>query len=87
MTDIIKLFMLIANSQQEPEPEPEPEPAPEPGITMEGLQAAMAEMVEKMGDQLKTSLQASNITGSRQPEPATAEQILAKIINPPNKAE
>lgn len=71
----------------EPEPEPEPEPAQEPGITMEGLQAAMAEMVEKMGDQLKTSLQASNITGSRQPEPATAEQILAKIINPPNKAE
>ena len=25
MTDIIKLFMLIANSQQEPEPEPDPE--------------------------------------------------------------
>lgn len=73
--------------EPEPEPEPKPEPAPEPGITMEGIQAAMAEMVEKMGDQLKTSLQASNITGSRQPEPATAEQILAKIINPPNKAE
>lgn len=25
MTDIIKLFMLIANSEQEPEPEPDPE--------------------------------------------------------------
>lgn len=25
MTDIIKLFMLIANSQQEPEPDPEEE--------------------------------------------------------------
>ena len=25
MTDIIKLFMLIANSEREPEPEPDPE--------------------------------------------------------------
>ena len=25
MTDIIKLFMLIANSETEPEPEPDPE--------------------------------------------------------------
>ena len=25
MTDIIKLFMLIANSEPEPEPEPDPE--------------------------------------------------------------
>lgn len=83
----ITVAMGAAQPAPEPEPEPEPEPAPEPGITMEGIQAAMAEMVEKMGDQLKTSLQASNITGSRQPEPATAEQILAKIINPPNKAD
>lgn len=28
MTDIIKLFMLIANSEQEPEPEPDPEQEP-----------------------------------------------------------
>ena len=29
MTDIIKLFMLIANSLPEPEPEPEPDPEEE----------------------------------------------------------
>lgn len=36
MTDIIKLFMLIANSQPEPEPEPDPEEEEEDDDTATG---------------------------------------------------
>ena len=36
MTDIIKLFMLIANSEPEPEPEPDPEEVEEDNDTAAG---------------------------------------------------
>ena len=36
MTDIIKLFMLIANSETEPEPEPDPEEEEEDNDTAAG---------------------------------------------------
>lgn len=61
----------------QPEPEPAPQPAPQPAYDMTALLAKMDEMTK--------AVQASNIAAGRQPQPETADDILAAIIRPPRK--
>lgn len=61
----------------QPDPEPAPQPAPQPAYDMTALLAKMDEMTK--------AVQASNIAAGRQPQPETADDILAAIIRPPRK--
>ena len=79
--------IAIAVNAKAPEPEPEPEPVQEPKLDMDDLKTFVEGLVNDLGTGLKSAIQDENISRSRQPEPVSTEQILAKIINPPNKSE
>ena len=72
--------------QQDPEPAPEPkkEPEqkkPEPAASQPDL---LAQLLSKF-DGLQSAIQANAVMSTKQPEPETADQILAAIIRPPRK--
>lgn len=67
--------------EQKPEPKPEPEKKPEPATSQPDL---LAQLLSKF-DGLQSAIQANAVMSSKQPEPETADQILASIIRPPKK--
>lgn len=71
--------------QKEPE-QKEPEQK-EPEQDQTEIKTFIEGLVKELGDGLKESIQASNRQGARQPEPESADQILASIISPPKKKE
>lgn len=66
--------------QKAPEPVKEPEKAPEKTPDDAALNKLMEELTG-----IKADIKASNLAGASQPEPETADSILAAIINPPVK--
>ena len=65
-------------SAPEPEPEPKPEPMPEPAPNPDDYYAKISEQM----DGILSAIQKSNIIKDQQPQPMTAEDALASIINP-----
>ena len=74
--EILKLADIgdDADPTPEPEPKPEPKPAPKPDDYY-------AKISEQM-DGILSAIQKSNIIKDQQPQPMTAEDALASIINP-----
>lgn len=74
--------------QPEPEPHPQPEPQPQPQPQPEPQPSGQDAMLAKL-DELIQKIQTANIRGTGFPGPdngqRTAEQVLASIINPPDK--
>lgn len=70
-----------------PEPTPAPEPIPAPEPTPAPAQGATIDDVLKSVEGLSKSFQNGYLLGAQQPQPLTAEDILANIINPPTKKE
>ena len=66
-----------------PAPAPDPAPAPAPAASQPDLLAQLLSRV----DSLTGALQANAVMTSKQPQPETADQILASIIRPPQKKE
>ena len=66
-----------------PAPAPDPAPAPAPAASQPDL---LAQLLSKV-DGLTGALQANAVMTSKQPQPETADQILASIIRPPQKKE
>ena len=69
-----------AQPQPDPETTPEPEPektpdAPKQGATIDDVLGAIQSMTK--------TFQSGFLQGAEQPQPVTAESILAEIINPP----
>lgn len=64
--------------EPEPEPEPTPEPKPEPTPKPDDYYAKISEQMAG----ILSAIQKSNITMDQQPQPMTAEDALASIINP-----
>lgn len=70
-------------SDPAPAPAPAPDPAPAPTASQPDL---LAQLLSKV-DGLTGALQANAVMTSKQPQPETADQILASIIRPPQKKE
>lgn len=74
--------------QQDPEPAPEPKKEPEPEKKKPEPAASqpdlLAQLLSKF-DGLQSAIQANAVMSTKQPEPETADQILAAIIRPPRK--
>ena len=70
----------IVGSQPAPAPAPQPEPQPEPQS-----QGASIDDVLKSVEGLTKTFQNGFMLGAQQPQPLSAEDILANIINPPTK--
>lgn len=75
---IAALNMVGAQPQQQPQPQPIPETKPEPAP-----QGASIDDVLKSVEGLTKTFQNGFMMSAQQPQPVTAEDILAKIINPP----
>lgn len=76
--DQISRLAAIPQHQPVPQPQPQPQPIPQPQPQPDnGLAAQLAA--------LTAAIQANGILGSEQPKQETAEDILASIINPPDK--
>ena len=82
----------IVGTAPEPVPAPEPapapaapEPAPAPAPEPTPAQGATVDDVLKAINGLTTTFQNGFLQGATQPAPVTAEQVLAEIINPPQK--
>lgn len=89
---IAALNMVGAQPQQQPQPQPQPipetkpEPAPQPipETKPEPVpQGASIDDVLKSVEGLTKTFQNGFMMSAQQPQPITAEDILAKIINPP----
>lgn len=76
----------IAALGQVTTPSPSPSPAPATA-TDNGTGMDANEVVQKAANQIVTQLQALGINQSNQPPVQTTNDILASIINPPNKEE
>ena len=79
-----------AQPQPDPEPTPEPDPEktpdPEPEKASETpKQGASIDDVLTAINSLGKTFQSGFLQGAEQPQPVTAESILAEIINPPTK--
>lgn len=68
----------IPETKPEPQPQPIPETKPEPAP-----QGASIDDVLKSVEGLTKTFQNGFMMSAQQPQPVTAEDILAKIINPP----
>lgn len=69
---------------------PSPSPSPSPATataTDNGTGMDANDVVQKAANQIVTQLQALGINQSNQPPVQTTNDILASIINPPNKEE
>ena len=67
-----------------PEPEPEKTPEPEPEKTPDApKQGATIDDVLGAIQSMTKTFQSGFLQGAEQPQPVTAESILAEIINPP----
>ena len=91
--DILILAKAGFNAQQiaalnmvgaQPAPAPAPAPAPETPETPAAPQGATMDEILKSVQGLTQTFQNGFIMGAQQPKPATAEDILANIINPPS---
>lgn len=76
----------------DPAPAPAPAPVPKPAPAPAPAPAAdpVADMLSKLGVQmtnLTSAIQSSNLLSAQQPQPQTADEILATIIAPPKKEE
>ena len=87
---IAALNMVGAQPQQQPQPQPipetkpEPQPQPIPETKPEPApQGASIDDVLKSVEGLTKAFQNGFMMSAQQPQPVTAEDILAKIINPP----
>lgn len=60
-----------------PEPEKQPDPAPQPVTGMDALNARLDRLIARMEQE--------SINRSQQPQPETADDILASIIRPKRK--
>lgn len=74
-----------AQPQPDPVPDPIPEETPEPEKTPEEApkQGASIDDVLTAINSLGKTFQSGFLQGAEQPQPVTAESILAEIINPP----
>ena len=69
-----------------PDPTPAPAPAPEtPAPAPAPAQGATVDDVLKAINGLTSTFQDGFLQGAHQPTPVTADQVLAQIINPPQK--
>ena len=62
---------------------PQPAAQPQPGALPLAADDPISKLMAQMGA-LTAAVQASSIAASRQPQPQTADDILAEIIAPPN---
>ena len=82
--EILKLADIGDDADPTPEPKPEsvpaptPEPKPEPTPKPDDYYAKISEQM----DGILSAIQRSNIIKDQQPQPMTAEDALASIINP-----
>ena len=74
--EILKLADI--GDDADPTPEPKPEPKPEPAPKPDDYYAKISEQM----DGILSAIQKSNIIKDQQPQPMTAEDALASIINP-----
>ena len=74
--EILKLADIGDDADPTPEPEPKPEPKPETKAD-DYYSKISAQM-----DGILSAIQKSNIIKDQQPQPMTAEDALASIINP-----
>ena len=74
--DIQKLQEPESEPKPEPDPEPKPEPTPEPKPKPEPEQNAVVKELQE----LKKAVYAMNIMQSKQPDKASADDILAKVL-------
>lgn len=89
---IAALNMVGAQPKPQPQPQPQPQPIPETKPQPQHIPETKPEPVPKgasIDDVLKSvegltkTFQNGFMMGAQQPQPVTAEDILAKIINPP----
>lgn len=85
---IAALNMVGAQPQPQPQPQPIPETKPQPQPIPETKpepvpQGASIDDVLKSVEDLTKTFQNGFMMSAQQPQPVTAEDILAKIINPP----
>ena len=85
---IAALNMVGAQPQPQPQPQPIPETKPQPQPIPETKpepvpQGASIDDVLKSVEGLTKTFQNGFMMSAQQPQPVTAEDILAKIINPP----
>lgn len=87
---IAALNMVGAQPQSQPQPQPQPipeskpQPQPIPETKPEPVpQGASIDDVLKSVEGLTKTFQNGFMMSAQQPQPVTAEDILAKIINPP----
>lgn len=83
---IAALNMVGAQPQPQPQPiqETKPQPQPIPETKPESVpQGASIDDVLKSVEGLTKTFQNGFMMSAQQPQPVTAEDILAKIINPP----
>ena len=78
--EILKLADIGDDADPTPNPEPKPEsvPAPTPEPKPDDYYAKISEQM----DGILSAIQKSNIIKDQQPQPMTAEDALASIINP-----
>ena len=68
-----------------PQPAPEPAPAPAPAPAPQPAQPdTLSQLLQQM-TQLTGAIQANAILQSKQPQPETADDVIASIIRPPKK--
>ena len=84
--------LSMVGAQPQPEPQPQPQPIPEPTPQPQPIpetksepvpQGASIDDVLKSVEGLTKTFQNGFMMSAQQPQPVTAEDILAKIINPP----
>lgn len=76
----------VVNTQTQPvnapAPAPTPAPAPAPAPVQTPAQPTIGDVLKSISG-ISEQLQLNNLQNMQQPKPATAEDILAEIINPP----
>lgn len=90
--DILTLAKAGFNAQQiaalnsvQAAPQQAAEPAAQPAQEEKPTQSDnMAKLMEQLTG-IKADIKAANLAGASQPQPETADSILAAIINPPQK--
>lgn len=68
----------VNNPAPSPAPAPAPVPTPEPDA---------ATIISNKMDEFMKMVMANNILNSNQPKPVTADDVIARIINPTNKED
>ena len=81
-TNVVNAPTTVVNTQTQPVNAPVPAPAPAPAPVQTPAQPTIGDVLKSISG-ISEQLQLNNLQNMQQPKSATAEDILAEIINPP----